>query len=109
VPSGSFQVTVYAGDDPLTGKKIDLSETVPAGPNAAKQAEKVRVRLLNRLGEQRHPSTAATVDICRRPCASAVMITGVPVTVDAPDSTRSCHWGTRTLRRSMPAAADCTF
>jgi len=24
-------VTVYAGEDPLTGKRIDLSETVPAG------------------------------------------------------------------------------
>jgi hypothetical protein len=46
-------VTVYVGKDPLTGKRIDLSETVPAGPDAAKQAEKVRIRLLNQLDERR--------------------------------------------------------
>jgi hypothetical protein len=31
LPSGSFQVTVCGGEDPLTGKRIDLNETVPAG------------------------------------------------------------------------------
>jgi integrase len=61
LPSGSLQVTVYAGEDPLTGKRIDLSETVPAGTNAAKEAEKVRVRLLNQVDEQRNPRTSATM------------------------------------------------
>ena len=62
LPSGSFQVTVYAGDDPLTGKRIDISETIPAGPDAAALAEKARVRLLNQVDEKRNPRTAATVD-----------------------------------------------
>jgi integrase len=55
-------VTVYAGEDPLTGKRIDLSETVPAGTNAAKEAEKVRVRLFNQVDEQRDPRTTATMN-----------------------------------------------
>jgi integrase len=55
-------VTVYAGEDPLTGKRIDLSETVPAGTNAAKEAEKVRVRLFNQVDEQRNPRTTATMN-----------------------------------------------
>jgi integrase len=62
LPSGSFQVTIYAGEDPLTGKRIDLSETVPAGPNAAKRAEQVRARLLNQVDENRNARTAATVN-----------------------------------------------
>jgi len=62
LPSGSLQVTVYAGEDPLTGKRIDLSETVPAGTNAAKEAEKVRGRLLNQVDEQRNPRTSATMN-----------------------------------------------
>jgi hypothetical protein len=57
-----LRVTVYAGEDPLTGKRIDLSETVPAGTNAAKEAEKVRVRLLNQVDEQRNPRTSATMN-----------------------------------------------
>ena len=62
LPSGSLQVTVYAGEDPLTGKRIDLSETVPAGTNAAEEAEKVRGRLLNQVDEQRNPRTSATMN-----------------------------------------------
>ena len=62
LPSGSFQVTVYAGDDPLTGKRIDISETIPAGPDAAAQAERARVRLLNQVDEKRNPRTSATVN-----------------------------------------------
>jgi integrase len=62
VPSGSFQVTVYGGEDPLTGKRIDLNETVPAGPNAAKRAEQVRTRLLSQVDEHRNARTAATMN-----------------------------------------------
>jgi integrase len=53
---------VYAGVDALTGKRIYLRETVPAGPRAATQAEKVRARLLNQVDENRNPRTIATVN-----------------------------------------------
>ncbi|MEV4317783.1 hypothetical protein [Actinocrispum sp. NPDC049592] len=62
LPSGSLRVKVYAGTDPLTGKRNYLHETVPAGPNAADDAEKVRTRLLNQVDEQRNPRTRATVN-----------------------------------------------
>jgi integrase len=39
-----------------------LTETVPAGPKAAKEAEKVRTRLLAEVDERRNPRTNATVN-----------------------------------------------
>src|SRR3954447_10777798 len=62
LPSGSFRVRVYAGIDPLTGKRHHLTEVVPAGPKAAKEAEKVRTRLLADVDERRNPRTSATVN-----------------------------------------------
>ncbi|KAA1011549.1 tyrosine-type recombinase/integrase [Pseudonocardia sp. EV170527-09] len=62
LPSGSFRVRVYAGVDPLSGKRHYLRETVPAGPNAAKEAEKTRTRLLAEVDERRNPRTSATVN-----------------------------------------------
>ncbi|MGF1646354.1 MAG: tyrosine-type recombinase/integrase [Kineosporiaceae bacterium] len=62
LPSGSLRVKVYAGEDPLTGKRHYLSEVVPAGPKAATTAEKVRARLITQVNEKRHPRTRATVD-----------------------------------------------
>jgi hypothetical protein len=38
-------VKVYAGIDPLTDKRDYLTETIPAGPDAAEEAERVRTRL----------------------------------------------------------------
>lgn len=35
---------------------------MPAGPNAAAEAEKVRRRLVNQVDEQRNPRTKATVN-----------------------------------------------
>jgi hypothetical protein len=55
-------VRVYAGIDPLSGKRNYLVDTVPAGPNAAKEAERVRTRLVNQVDEQRNPRTKATVN-----------------------------------------------
>src|SRR3954462_14706055 len=43
---GALRVRVYAGIDPLSGKRHYLSETVPSGPKAAREAERVRTRLL---------------------------------------------------------------
>jgi integrase len=62
LPSGAFRVRVYAGSDPLTGKRHDLTEVVPPGPRAAAEAEKVRSRLLNQVDERRNPRTKATLN-----------------------------------------------
>ena len=42
LPSGSLLVRVYAGIDPVTGKRNYLVETVKPGPGAAKEAERAR-------------------------------------------------------------------
>ncbi|PSL08193.1 DNA-binding transcriptional regulator YhcF (GntR family) [Haloactinopolyspora alba] len=61
LPSGALRVRVYAGVDPVTKKRYDLVEVVPAGPKAAKEAEAARVRMLNEMNERRNPRTNATV------------------------------------------------
>ena len=60
--SGSLRVKVYAGVDPLSGKRLYLTETVPAGPRALAEAKKVRTRLIGQVDEQRNPRTRATVN-----------------------------------------------
>lgn len=62
LPSGALRVKVYAGVDPLSGRRHYLRETVPAGPNAEDEAEKVRIRLVNEVNERRNPRTSATVN-----------------------------------------------
>ncbi len=61
LPSGALRVRVYAGIDPVSKKKHYLVETVPAGPSAARDAERVRTRLLNQVDERRNPRTKAWV------------------------------------------------
>jgi integrase len=61
LPSGSLRVRVYAGIDPVSRKRHYLVETVPAGPKARREAEKVRTRLLAEVDEKRNPRTRATV------------------------------------------------
>jgi integrase len=55
-------VRVFAGTDPLTGMRITLIETVPAGPRAARQVDKVRTRLIHQIDEGKQSRTGATVD-----------------------------------------------
>lgn len=62
LPSGSIRVRVYAGIDPVTKKRHYLDETVPAGPNAEKLAEKLKIKFLNQVHEKRNPRTKATVN-----------------------------------------------
>lgn len=62
LPSGAYRVRVYAGADPVTGRRHDLVEVIPPGPKAAALAEEARVRLLNQVDEKRHPRTNATVN-----------------------------------------------
>lgn len=53
---------MYAGIDPLSKKRHYLTETIPAGPTAAKDAEKARTRLLAEVDQRRNPRTRATVN-----------------------------------------------
>ncbi|MDQ6874935.1 MAG: site-specific integrase [Actinomycetota bacterium] len=62
LPSGALRVRVYAGVDPLTKGRYYLTEVVPGGPGANREAEKVRTRLLSQVDEQRNPRTRATVN-----------------------------------------------
>ncbi|GIE87884.1 Phage integrase, N-terminal SAM-like domain [Actinoplanes regularis] len=52
---------VYAGTDPISGKRNDLTETIPPGPAANREAQKALTRLLGQLDERRNPRTRATV------------------------------------------------
>jgi integrase len=62
LPSGALRVRVYAGTDPVTGRRHDLVEVVPPGSRAETLAEEARTRLLNQVDERRHPRTSATLN-----------------------------------------------
>lgn len=62
LPSGSLRVSLFAGTDPVTGRRMYLREIVPPGPRAAREAEKAARRLGTQLDERRSPRTAATVN-----------------------------------------------
>ncbi|MFR9804435.1 tyrosine-type recombinase/integrase [Pseudonocardia sp. RS010] len=53
---------VYAGTDPVSGKRHYLRETIPAGPKAEAEADKALRRLANQVDEQRNPRTSATLN-----------------------------------------------
>jgi len=57
LPSNRFRAVVYAGLDPLTGKRRNLTET--AGTHA--EAEVALTKLLRQVSEQRHPKSALMV------------------------------------------------
>ena len=58
----ALRVSVYAGIDPLTGRRHYLRESIPAGPSAHAEAQKAMRRLANQVDERRNPRTNATVD-----------------------------------------------
>lgn len=62
LPSGGLRASVYAGKDPISGRRHYLRETIPAGPGAKKAAERVLRRLNHEIDEQRSPRTSATLD-----------------------------------------------
>jgi hypothetical protein len=62
LPSGSLRVKVYAGVDPISGRRHYLTETISPGPNAYSEAEKARTRLLAQVDDRRNPRTRATLD-----------------------------------------------
>ncbi|WP_431924972.1 LacI family DNA-binding transcriptional regulator [Micromonospora wenchangensis] len=67
LPSGSLRVRVYAGIDPVSKRRRYLTETVPAGPVAARHAESVRSRLLDTVRRQheRPPAPRTRADDAR--------------------------------------------
>jgi len=64
LPSGALRVRVYAGLDPLTKRRRELIEIVPAGPNVERDAEAVRVRFVHEINERKNPKR---VELPRRP------------------------------------------
>lgn len=62
LPSGSLRVKVYGGTDPVSGRRHDLTETIPAGPHAAREAKKTLTRLLAEVDQRRAARTKATVN-----------------------------------------------
>lgn len=63
LPSGALCVRVYAGADPLTGKRHDLVEVIPPDLKAAALAEATRVWMLAQVDEC---STSSSTAIWRR-------------------------------------------
>ncbi|HTK67517.1 MAG TPA: tyrosine-type recombinase/integrase [Pseudonocardia sp.] len=53
----SFRVRVYAGDDPLTGRALYLTESAPS----EREAEKLRIKLLADIDAKRNNRTRATL------------------------------------------------
>lgn len=62
LPSGALRISVYAGIDPISGRRHYLRETVEPGPRAVRDAEAARTRLVSQVTERRNPRTSATVD-----------------------------------------------
>jgi integrase len=60
--SGALRVRVYGGRDPLTKQRHVLTEVIPKGPSAQRDAERARDRLLVQVAERRNPKTSATLD-----------------------------------------------
>jgi len=55
--NGTFRASVFAGRDPLTGRKRYLKQTHPT----RKLAERALTKMQNEVDEQRHPRTAMTL------------------------------------------------
>lgn len=62
LPSGALRVRVYAGTDPITKRRHDLVEVIPAGPTAWDRADEVRRRFVTEIKQRRNPRTSATID-----------------------------------------------
>jgi integrase len=90
LPSGSLRVKLYAGVDPISKDRVYLRETVPAGPDADKEAEKILVRFRNEVYERRHPRTNATVEqLIERHLADAKL--GVQAPQELPEPGGQAH------------------
>src|SRR4051794_4313388 len=82
--SGAFRVRVYAGSDPLTRKRHDLTEVVPPRSQGGGGGREGPGPLLNQVDEQRNPRTKATVD---------QLLDRYVAVVDLEESTRKAYVG----------------
>ena len=57
LPSGSYRVIVYAGTDPLTGRRLRFRQTV----KTEEQAQILLGKLLEQVAEGRQPETGVTI------------------------------------------------
>src|SRR5512135_1605799 len=57
LPSGSYRVSVYAGTDPLTGRRLRFRQTA----KTEEQAQILLGKLLKQVAEGRQPETGVTV------------------------------------------------
>lgn len=63
LPSGALRARLYSGVDPLTGRRVYLTETIPADhPEPQKEAQRALTRLLTQVDEKRAPRTQANVN-----------------------------------------------
>jgi integrase len=56
-----YRVRVYVGIDPVTKAQLYLRETISAGPDARREAEKALTRLQHQVDQKRAPRTSATL------------------------------------------------
>ena len=81
----ALRVRVYAGDDPVTGRRVYRSETVPGADRAAqRRAEKALTRLLAEVNAQRAPTSTVTL---------AYVLAEWLRTVELEDTTRRTYVG----------------
>lgn len=64
----SFRVKVYAGIDPLTGKRLYLSEST----TDEKEAQRILTRLRAQVDADRHAKTNGTLGVAVPPAICAV-------------------------------------
>jgi integrase len=55
-------VRVYVGHDPVTKRRRDLTEVIPASLKAGDQADAALARMLTEIREKRHPRTGVTLN-----------------------------------------------
>ncbi len=101
-PSGALRVTAHAGYDPVSKRRHHLSEAIPAGPTAERQARATRDRLLAEVAERRNPRAKATVD---------QLLSRYPDQFDGAGSTKTLHRSdsrvVNTTRVPAPASTSC--
>jgi hypothetical protein len=61
LPSGARRVRVYAGIDPISKRRLYLTEIIPSGAKVWHLADQARRRLVSQVDERRNPRTSATV------------------------------------------------
>ncbi|ALG06263.1 tyrosine-type recombinase/integrase [Kibdelosporangium phytohabitans] len=61
LPSGSLRIRIYSGTDPITRRPHYLSATIPAGPTAEHQAQRVLQRFIDQIDQHHQRRASATL------------------------------------------------